>query len=101
MELAGEAFRQVLLPLLMLLLFAAAIALLRTLAAKTEDERLRAFIDELVKAAEQLYGAKTGETKKAWVKEQAMLNGRDAPDPMIEAAVFALNGGCSDDGPSD
>lgn len=89
-EIVGTYLRDVILPLLGTLLAMAAIAYLRSLAARTEDDRLRAFIEELVRAAEQMFGPKAGEQKLKWVEEQARENGRDAPRSMIEAAVRDL-----------
>jgi len=61
---------------------------------KIRDERLRALLYELVKAAEQIYGAGNGPAKLRYVEEQATRRGlggvtRDA----IEASVWDLRTG--------
>ncbi|HUS80890.1 MAG TPA: hypothetical protein VM283_06450 [Armatimonadota bacterium] len=90
MEIVGDWLRGIILPTAGLALLAVALAALRTWAASCNDERLRRFIEELVRAAEQIFGAEAGDEKLAWVEAQAKENGLDAPRPMIEAAVLDL-----------
>lgn len=64
----------------------------RHFVMKVGDERLRALLLELVKAAEQIYGPGKGVAKLRYVQEQAQRRGlprvsRDA----IEAAVYDLS----------
>lgn len=88
MELVSQVLVQVILPLVMVWLVAAGIALLRTIVSRVHDERLREFARELVRAAEQLLEDAPGAEKLRWVEKTAELYGEVPPRPMIEAAVW-------------
>ena len=66
----------------------------RKYVEKIEDDRLRALLLELVKAAEQIYGAGNGEAKMRYVQEQAARRGAGEVDrDTVEAAVYDLSKG--------
>lgn len=59
--------------------------------AKVRDERLRAVLTELTKAAEQIYGSGKGPAKLRYVQEQAKRRGLGTVgQEQIEAAVYDL-----------
>jgi len=69
---------------------ALAVALISYIRAKTRkinDEALRQAIDDAVNAAEQLYGAGAGETKKQYVEAALDQKVLDYTTDQIEAAV--------------
>jgi hypothetical protein len=81
---------QAILPAAGTVLLVALIAVARQYAAKIKDERLRALVLALVKAAEQIYGAKKGTEKKAYVEANAP---KSVTPAVIEAAVFEMKKG--------
>ena len=77
---------------------ATAVAFLCRLAAtyiqRIRDERLRAVLTVLVKAAEQVYGPGQGEAKREYVLAEARARGlRGATRGDLEAAVYELKSG--------
>ena len=65
-------------------------ALLKEHRSKITDERLRAFIDKFVEAAEQIYGAGQGAAKYDFVIRQIEREGLSAGRTDVEAAVHNL-----------
>jgi len=86
----AEWLTRVLLPALGSLLLAALFELARTYIARLKDERLRRLLQQLVAAAEQVYGPGRGAEKRAYVtdrlREQGIVLGR----PQLEAEVYEL-----------
>jgi len=62
----------------------------RAQAALTDDKRVRELLLELVKAAEQIYGAGRGDEKRGYVLDQAIARRLPADRARIEAAVHDL-----------
>lgn len=82
------------LPALGVMALAIVFQVARAYIAQLEAGKLQDLLLELVKAAEQIYGAGKGVAKRQYVEEQLSRRGlgkvrRDA----IEAAVFDLNNG--------
>lgn len=92
LEMIADWLRLVLVPGLGGLLAAALFALLRRYIRRLDDERLREFLLELVRAAEQVYGRGSGAEKRRYVIEELERQGLgDVQDHAIEAAVYRLN----------
>ena len=91
LEQLGGAFWQAIVPLLTAILIGYLTKLANQYREKIQDERLRALVDELVRAAEQEYGAHAGAVKYGYVvaglNEHKVHTGRAA----IEAAVYNVN----------
>ncbi len=93
MEVIGGWLREVLLPGVGTVLFAAAFGLVRRYASRLEDERLRQLLLELVRAAEQIYGPGRGEAKRDYVIAKLREHGyTDVDRAKIEAMVFEVDG---------
>lgn len=76
------------------LIAAALFRVVRHYVAKVRDDRLRALLMELAKAAEQIYGPGKGAAKRRYVQEQAQRRGfGEVGQEQIEAAVYDLNHG--------
>jgi len=89
----AEWLRELVLPGLGTLVATAVFALLRKYIQQLSDERLRALLTELVRAAEQIYGPGRGADKRRYVTEQLRLQGvTDVPRHIIEAAVYDMSG---------
>lgn len=91
-----DAFLSLVLPGLGALLLAALFALVRTYIARIHDERLRAFLIQLVAAAEQIYGPRMGAEKRAYVLDRARASGLATYQDkelrsLVEGAVYDLN----------
>ncbi len=66
-------------------------ALAKQYIERIKDERLRALLLALVKAAEQIYGPGQGEAKRDYVLQQARLRGLSAVKRAdLEAAVWQM-----------
>jgi len=91
MDTIQNVLAQVVIPGLLALLVAFLIALAKAWREKIKDERLRAIVDALVKAAEQLYGAGKGAVKRDYVYNQAAVQQLPVKRADLEAAVYDLN----------
>jgi len=66
-------------------------ALARQYIERIKDERLRALLLALAKAAEQIYGPGQGEVKRNYVLQQARLRGLNGVKSAdLEAAVWEM-----------
>lgn len=83
----GKLLWELVVPGLSAALLAVAFQLARQYVARIGDERLRALIEELVRAAEQIYGAGRGGDKKLYVLDELRARGAAVDPAMIEAAV--------------
>ncbi|MGC9318683.1 MAG: hypothetical protein ACP5KN_11700, partial [Armatimonadota bacterium] len=91
MEVIGGWLREILLPGLGTLLVAAVLTLVRRYINRLDDERLRALLLELVRAAEQIYGPGRGAAKRRWVTEKLREMGvGPVQRDRLEAAVYEL-----------
>ena len=90
MDIAKDWLVGVILPGVTTILLGFLAALARQYIAKVANEKLRALLEALVSAAEQIYGPGKGEEKKAYVKANAPAGTTDAE---IEAAVYDLTKG--------
>ncbi|NSW54543.1 MAG: hypothetical protein HPY44_00900 [Armatimonadetes bacterium] len=90
MENVLEYVRVLAVPGLGALLLGLAFRVSRKYVEKINDERLRALLLELVKAAEQIYGSGNGEVKMRYVQEQATRRGVRVDRNSVEAAVYDL-----------
>ncbi len=61
---------------------------------RLKDQRLRELLLALVKAAEQIYGAGTGDLKRDYVLQQARAQGlAGVSSAKLEAAVYEMRNG--------
>ena len=61
---------------------------------RLKDQRLRELLLALVKAAEQIYGAGTGDLKRDYVLQQARVQGLSGINSAkLEAAVYEMRNG--------
>ena len=65
--------------------------LLRQYIQRIADQRLREFLEQVVRAAEQIYGTGEGAAKYEYAVRQAQQRGVNATRADIEAAVYNLN----------
>ena len=65
--------------------------LVRQYIRRINDERLRAFLEQLVKAAAQIYGSGEGAAKYEYVVRQAQHRGYQVSRADVEAVVHDLN----------
>ena len=66
-------------------------SLVRLYIQQIKDERLRRFLQQLVEAAEQIYGPGQGAAKYEYVVRQTQRHGHQVTRADIEAAVFRTN----------
>lgn len=85
---------QYILPNLWVVLIPFVVKLLLAEIAKVQNERVRLFLIELVRAAEQTFTPGTGIAKKAFVEEQAANAGVRVRDTALEAAVHEVTAPC-------
>ena len=88
----GRWLWEIVVPALLTLLLPAVFQAVREWAATVRDERLRRLLEELVRAAEQIYGKERGADKMAYVTGALDELGVKASRPQIEAAVNRLFG---------
>ncbi len=91
MEQLGDAFWRAIVPLLTTILIGYLVSLAKQYRDRITDERLRALIDEFVRAAEQLYGIDSGPAKFEYVVRRLEEHGVEPARAAIEAAVYDLN----------
>ena len=71
-----------------------ACALAAKYVQRLKDQRLRELLLALVKAAEQIYGAGTGDLKRDYVVQQAQAQGlAGVNSAKLEAAVWEMRNG--------
>lgn len=91
---------QAIIALLATLITTFIIPLIRKKLTAEKTEELRRWVSVAVKAAEQLYGSKTGQQKKEYVVAFLMSKGIvfdvDEVNTMIEAEVYKLTQGISE-----
>lgn len=87
MEEIGKWLWEVVVPGLGSLALYAAFQLARVYIDRIRNEQVREVLRELVRAAEQKYGAGAGEQKLNYVVEQADLRGLPVDEASIEAMV--------------
>lgn len=90
MENVLEYVRVLAAPGLGALLLGLAFRVSRKYVERIDDDRLRALLLELVKAAEQIYGPGHGPAKMRYVQEQAARRGARVDRDTVEAAVYDL-----------
>ncbi len=94
MEYAGELGQLVLdavLPVLVSVLVLYLVGIAKEYVGQIKDEKLRLLIEELIRAAEQIYGAAQGAAKYEYVVEGLRVKGKRAGRAAIEAAVYSLS----------
>jgi len=89
-EHVGQWLVEVVLPLLLSLMLAAGIALANKYIQRIQDVRIREILEELVRAAEQLFGDGRGPEKFDYVMGEAAERGLTVSRPQVEATVNAL-----------
>lgn len=91
---------QAVIALLATLITTFVIPLIRKKLSAEKTEELKKWVGVAVKAAEQLYGSKTGQEKKEYVVAFLMSKGIvfdvDEVNAMIEAEVYKLTQGISE-----
>lgn len=91
---------QAIIALLATLITTFVIPLIRKKLTAEKTEELKKWVGVAVKAAEQLYGSKTGQQKKEYVVAFLMSKGIvfdvDEVNTMIEAEVYKLTQGISE-----
>lgn len=91
---------QAIIALLATLITTFVIPLIRKKLTAEKAEELKKWVGVAVKAAEQLYGSKTGQQKKEYVVSFLMSKGIvfdvDEVNTMIEAEVYKLTQGISE-----
>ena len=91
---------QAVIALLATLITTFVIPLIRKKLSAEKTEELKKWVGVAVKAAEQLYGSKTGQEKKEYVVAFLMSKGIvfdvDEVNTMIEAEVYKLTQGISE-----
>jgi len=87
----GTWLVQVVLPVALTALFLAGIALARKWIARIDDGRIREILEELVRAAEQMFGAGEGKQKLDFVTSALSQRGIvGVTRPQVEATVNSL-----------
>ena len=91
LEALSFSLTNVVLPGVVTLIVGFLCSLVRLYIQQIQDERLRQFLQQLVEAAEQIYGPGQGAAKYEYVVRQAQRQGHQATRADIEAAVFRTN----------
>ena len=91
LETLSFSLKNLLLPGVMTLIIGFLCNLVRLYIQQIRDVRLRRFLQQLVEAAEQIYGPGQGAAKYEYVVRQAQRQGHPVNRADIEAAVFRTN----------
>ena len=91
LEALSFSLKNLLLPGVVTLIVGFLCSLVRLYIQQIQDERLRRFLQRLVEAAEQIYGAGEGAAKYEYVVRQAQQQGHHITRADIEAAVYEIN----------
>ncbi len=91
LEALSFSLKNLVLPGVVTLIVGFLCSLVRLYIQQIKDERLRQFLQRLVEAAEQIYGAGQGAAKYEYVVRQAQRQGHPVNRTDIEAAVFRTN----------
>ncbi len=91
LEALSFSLKNLLLPGVVTIIVGFLCSLVRLYIHQIKDEQLRRFLQRLVEAAEQIYGAGQGAAKYEYVVRQAQRQGHQPTRTDIEAAVFRTN----------
>ena len=91
LEALSFSLKNLLLPGVITIIVGFLCSLVRLYIQQIQDELLRRFLQQLVEAAEQIYGAGQGAAKYEYVVRQAHHQGHQPTRSDIEAAVFRTN----------
>lgn len=87
----GKLMFNAVLPVLVSVLVLYLVRIAKEHVGKIKDEKLRLLVEELVRAAEQIYGAGGGIFKYKYVVGELKHKGKKVGRAAIEAAVYELS----------